>query len=67
MLRLNSLSAAISLACTLPAMTYACISGGNLRSPNMLDYLVTVLEPSNPVSLVGIIAAILLFARQMSH
>jgi hypothetical protein len=32
----------------------------------MLEYLHTVLEPSNPVAVVGLIAAIVLLARQLS-
>jgi hypothetical protein len=33
----------------------------------MVEYLHAVLSPSNPVAVVGVIAAILLLARQLSQ
>ena len=33
----------------------------------MIEYLQTLLSPSNPVGAVGVIAAILLLARQLSQ
>jgi len=33
----------------------------------MIEYLHSVLQPSNPVAVVGVIAAILLLARRLSQ
>jgi hypothetical protein len=44
-----------------------CLRNGTiLRRVEMVEYLHSVLDPSNPVAVVGLISAILLTARQIT-